>query len=110
MATVLGFAVPSEAGVRTGSYDVTPKSRQSPAIRIGQKMTFRARLMGNGNPVPNALIMIYIDESPVPNLVTRTGRDGWFQVERVITQALLRSPIPPRGRKVMWQAEFGGMR
>ena len=81
-----------------------------PTIRIGQTMGFKGRLVSSNGPVANARVSIHLDGSPSPTWVATTRRDGWFDVSlKAITHALLRSPVPPQGRKVVWEAEFKGM-
>lgn len=110
-AAVLGFAVPSEAGVRTTFVDASPsRNIPGPTIRIGQTMGFKGRLVSSNGPVANARVSIHLDGSPSPTWVATTRRDGSFDVSpKAITHALLRSPVPPQGRKVVWEAEFKGM-
>lgn len=73
-------------------------------------MGFKGRLVSSNGPVANARVSIHLDGSPSPTWVATTRRDGSFDVSpKAITHALLRSPVPPQGRKVLWEAEFKGM-
>jgi hypothetical protein len=105
-AAVLGFAVPSEAGLRTTFVDASPRIRENLPVRIGQQMTFKARLVAYGNqPVANARVWIVLDGIDKKYGPFLTRRDGSFEWKPVITPQMFKTiPLPSGGRNVGWAA------
>jgi hypothetical protein len=102
---VLGFAVPSQAGLRTTFVDASPRTRENIQVRIGQQMTFKARLVSGNRVVPNARVWIVLDGINKAYGPFLTRRDGSFEWKPVITSQMLKAiPLPSGGRNVGWAA------
>jgi hypothetical protein len=105
LAFLLGLAIPSQARERTTFVEVSPKTRESSPIQIGQQISFKAKLVTSGRrPAANVRVQIYLDGNTMPAWSGRTRRDGSLEWTTTITETKLLRSIPSQGRTVGWKA------